>query len=48
MDLSVLRARARQNLGGSLVHSNWLMGVAVTLVGGLVAGVCSLIFFGPI
>lgn len=43
-----LRARARANLGNSLFHSNWLMGVAVCAVGSLVANFFPLLLAGPI
>ena len=41
-----LRARARANLGNSLFHSNWLMGVAVCVVGSMVANFFPLLLAG--
>ena len=48
MDNAALRAKARQNLGGSLFHNTWLMALAVSAVGGIVAGVCTLVLYGPV
>ena len=51
MNNAELRARARQNLGGSLFHSDWLMALAVCLVGSLVTNSISILYIfliGPI
>lgn len=51
MNNAELRARARQNLGGSIFHSDWLMALAVCVVGSLVISVIPFAAFflaGPI
>lgn len=45
---SELRARARQNLGGSIFSSDWLTALAVCLVGSLVMNVFPLLLAGPV
>lgn len=47
-DHSELRARARQNLGGSIFHTDWLTALAVCLVGSLITSVFPLILMGPV
>lgn len=51
MNNAELRARARQNLGGSLFHSDWLMGLAVCLVASIIISaipLASIFLVGPI
>lgn len=51
MNNAELRARARQNLGGSLFHSDWLMALAVCLVGSIITSaipLASIFLAGPI
>lgn len=48
MDNAEFRARARMNLGGSIFHNDWLTGLAVCLVGSIIAGFFPLILMGPI
>ena len=43
-----LRARARQELGGSLFHTNWLTALAICLVGSIISSFFPLILAGPI
>lgn len=43
-----LRARARQNLGGSLFHTDWLTALAICLVGSIVTSFFPLILMGPV
>lgn len=51
MNNAELRARARQNLGGSLFHSDWMTALAVCLVGSIITSaipLLSIILIGPI
>lgn len=51
MNNAELRARARQNLGGSPFHSDWMTALAVCLVGSIITGaipLLSIILIGPI
>lgn len=51
MNNADIRARARQNLGGSLFHSDWLMALAVCLVGSIITSaipLASIFLAGPI
>jgi len=45
---SELRARARQNLGNSIFHNNWLTALAMCLVGSVIANFFPLILMGPV
>ena len=44
---SELRARARQNLGNSIFHNNWLTALAMCLVGSVIANFFPLILMWP-
>ena len=43
-----LRASARRDLGHSLFHNDWLTGLALCFVGGLIASAFPLILVGPV
>lgn len=45
---SELRARARQNLGNSIFHNDWLTALAVCVVGSIITSFFPLILMGPI
>ena len=44
----VLRARGRENLGGSIFHTNWLTGLGICLVASIISNIFPLLLGGPI
>ncbi|MBO4419196.1 MAG: DUF975 family protein [Oscillospiraceae bacterium] len=50
MNYREIRARARRNLGGSYFHTDWMTGLSICLIGGLLCAipVLGLILMGPI